>query len=474
MIKQDPLTATSPDPIQPDPSARYTKQAWLLIWAWGIFIALCLLIQGGRLLGLLFPAGSFGVGVFLYYRTPDLYVGYAWWMLFLSSLIRRIIDQQSGFINPGRWGLTGMLVACISLITVARCLPKVYRNDTSLAFIFSLLGIVYAFLVGIVLGRRGLPYMVVLFEWLAPVVFGFHLFLNWHQYPRLRQVIEQSFNWGVLVMGLYGVFQFFVAPSWERFYLDKGGALSFGTPEPLGIRVFSTLGSPQSFATVMMAGLLLLFGSQTKLRFVASGAGYLSFLLSAARSAWVGWLAGVLAFIPFIRPKFQMRFLVTVLMMAILVVPIVSLEPFSEGITQRLESFLNAQDDVSLQGRSEGYQDALSLALSEVTGGGLGSAGPATALGGGDSGILPLFFSFGWVGVIPYAGGLLMLMLKLLQTKDKGRDVFSSAARAIALGTFAQIWLNNIFSDAFGLVLWGFLGIGLAAQQYNAHQRSLR
>jgi len=469
--QQTPLILNSESSALPQ-SPDFTKQAWLLIWAWSLFIALCLLGHGGKLLAPLFPVGSLGIGLFLYFRTPALYVGYVWWMLFLGSLVRRIIDQQSGYITPGRWGLTGMLVASISIITFIRYFPKVYRQASNLPFVMSIMSVLYAALVGVIFGKHDLQYLVVIFEWLGPVAFGFHLFCNWQHYPRFRQVIERSFNWGVLVMGLYGVYQFLVAPEWDRFYLNNGSALSFGTPEPLGIRVFSSLGAPQVFGTVMMAGLLLLFGSQEKLRFAASGAGYLSFLLSMARSAWVGWAAGVIAFVPFLKPKFQMRFLVTVLVMAILVVPLVNMEPFSEGIKQRLETLSNPQDDVSFQGRAEGYNDALSLALTEVTGDGLGSAGPDTALGGSDSGILPLFFSFGWVGVIPYGGGLLLLLLQLLQSRDSGRDVFSSAARAITLGTFAQVWLNNIFPADLGLVLWGFLGIGLAAQKYHAQQRS--
>jgi hypothetical protein len=200
-----------------------------------------------------------------------------------------------------------------------------------------------------------------------------------------------------------------------------------------------------------------------------------------ARSAWLGWLAGVVTFFPFLKPRLQMRFVLTILVMATLVVPIVSLEPFSEAINQRLESLSNTSEDTSLQERTEGYEILLNLAFSEVIGQGLGSGSPrqeigraavATALGGSDSGILPLLFSFGWVGAIPYAGGILLILLQLFQGKDIGGDSFSSAARAIALGTFAQVGLNNIFPDAFGLVLWGFLGIGLAAQRYYAHQRS--
>ena len=70
-----------------------------------------------------------------------------------------------------------------------------------------------------------------------------------------------------------------------------------GTPEPLGIRVFSTMNSPGPFANVLLAGLLILltnenFSARPRLRAV----GYLSFLLlSLVRSAWIGWFLGLLS-----------------------------------------------------------------------------------------------------------------------------------------------------------------------------------
>lgn len=477
------LQPSTPSLTQPLPTEQdYTKRAWTIICVWGIFITLCLLIRGGRLLAPLFPLGSVGVGLFLFYRTPSLYVGYTWWFCFIASAIRRIIDYQSGYVTPGRWGVTAMLVASISVITLFQSAPTAYRKN-GFPFILSTIGVLYAFVMGALTKRVDLAYLVGFIEWLGPIAFGFYLFSHWQDYPKFRQVIERCFVWGVAVMGTYGIIQYCFVPGWDRFYVDVIKASSFGSPVPFQIRVFSTLGSPQAFGTVMMAGVLLLFGSQGSLRFPASGVGYLSFLLSAARSAWLGWAAGVITFFPFLKARLQMQFVLTILIMSILVVPIISLEPFAEAINQRLESLSNTSEDVSFQERTEGYGLLLNLALSEVIGQGLGTGGPrpeigrasiVAPIGGSDSGILPLLFSFGWIGTIPYVGGILLILLQLFQGKDGGGDSFSSAARAIALGTFAQVGLNNIFPDAFGLVLWGFLGIGLAAQKYYGHQRRLR
>jgi hypothetical protein len=75
------------------------------------------------------------------------------------------------------------------------------------------------------------------------------------------------------------------------------------------------------------------------------------------------------------------------------------------------------------------------------------------------------------VGTLPYLGGLLLLIISLLSTKEAAFDPFVSAARAIAIGTFSQISLNNVMLSVFGMVLWAFIGLSVAARVYYAKQR---
>ena len=277
-------------------------------------------------------------------------------------------------------------------------------------------------------------------------------------------------------MGGYGIFQYCVAPEWDQFYLNKLSVSSFGKPFPFEIRVFGTQNSPQDFANTMMAGLILILSSNEQLRFAASGIGYIAFLLTAARSAWLGWIAGLLAFLPSLSLKFQMRLVLTLLLMALLVVPLANIEPFATPIQQRLESLseTTSGDDFSLQERQQGYDDLLAIALTEVVGSGIGGRGralPASAIGGSDSGILPLLFTLGWFGALPYLMGIGLIVYSLFQTKESRNDPFSSASRAIVFGSISQIWLNNIFAGDVAMILWGFLGIGMAASKYYSHQK---
>ncbi len=455
-----------PPPLAQGKKSAGEKQGQALMAAWGILIALCLLARAGQLLILVFPAGSVAVGLFLYFRAPVLYVSFTWWMLFLGALVRKIIDYQSGYVTPGRWGLSALLVAAISLITLFKYLPRAHREG-GMPFIISLLGLAYAILVGLAYDRLGPRFIVGVIEWLAPIAFGFHIFIHWRNYPDYRKSILTTFIWGTLVMGAYGIFQYCVAPAWDAFYLDELEVNSFGSATPFAIRVWGTSTSPQDFGAIMLAGVVLIFSGQGVIKFAAAGTGYLSFLLTMARSSWLGWLASMVMFLPSLKLQLQIRLLVTILVMSLVVVPLTQIEPFAEVISDRLESFTNGRDDTSLDDRTSGYQQLSNRALSEFIGLGLGGdPGISTDLGSGDTSIFPLLFQFGWFGTIPYVGGILLIIVKSFSAHQMRADAFGSAARAIALGIFVQIGFNQIFINVFGFMLWGFLGISLAAINY--------
>jgi len=83
-------------------------------------------------------------------------------------------------------------------------------------------------------------------------------------------------------------------------------------------------------------------------------------------------------------------------------------------------------------------------------------------------------FSLGWFGALPYLSGIFLILYRLFAAKESCQDQFSSASRAIVVGSLAQVGLNNIFAGDMGMVLWSFLGIGMAASHYYSHQRRIR
>ncbi|MBF2025190.1 MAG: O-antigen ligase domain-containing protein [Oscillatoriales cyanobacterium C42_A2020_001] len=443
--------------------------AWIPIFTVILLTLLCFVAKAVVILRIAYPVACFMTAVWLYFRYPILYLGFNWWVWFLTPFVRRVGDLQGGWLDPNPIMLTPFLTALITLVTFVQYFPKAYHRG-GLPFLMAIVAVIYGLLVGISNWSLIQP-LVPLLNWLTPILFGFHLFVHWRQYPLYRRVTQRVFLWGVAVMGFYGIVQYLFAPAWDRFWLMNQETQVFGIPEPLGIRVFSTMNSTQPFACVMAAGLVLLFSDRGGARFLAAGVGYLSFLLTLARSSWLGWVVSLAFFIPSLKQRLQIRLVLTVFVMTILVLPLTAIDPFADVINSRLQSLFDIGNDVSFNARSVGYNQALGLALNEVVGQGLGGVIISESLGPNDSGILSLLFLLGWFGTLPYLGGLLVLLLSLTRKIEGGDDPFAAASRAIALGTFAQIGLNESMLGVFGMVLWGFLGIALAAQRYYWYQR---
>ncbi len=440
--------------------------AWTAIFGL-VAISAALIFAGlGRIMNLAFPVSALVVGVFLYFRYPLLYIGFTWWLWFLTPLIRRLTDYRSSYTEPSPILLAPFLVTLVSLVTVWRYLPKIYKQG-AFPYILSLLAVFYGFLVGLI-SRSPIPVGIALLDWLAPIAFGFHLFVNWQNYPIYRRSIQRIFLWGVLVMGVYGVLQFIVAPEWDRYWLIKAEFASGGKPQPLMINVWSTMASNRPFGTVMNAGLLLLLVNPNKgaLATPATGSGYLSFLLARKRTTWASGLIGLLVLTSSLKGSIQMRIIITIILTALCVVPLATLEPFSEFLNARLSTFTELETDNSAQIRQETFSQLIDNALNSYLGGGIG--GPTH-----DSGILSILLDLGWFGTLFYLSGILLLLFSVFQGYETRSDQFACAARAIAFSTFIQIPLGLPHIEAQGMILWSFLSLGIAAQKYNLYQKRL-
>jgi len=441
--------------------------AWIAIIGFAGFSTLCAFAGLSKVLNLIFPIGAVAVGLLLYFRAPLLYIGFTWWLWFLSPLIRRYIDYRSIYTEPSLIILTPFLVTLITLITVFQNIPKAKQQE-SLPFILTLLGVLYGYLVGALLASPVSATTKVL-EWLAPVTFSFHLFVNWREYPSYRQTTQRIFLWCVLITGAYGIYQFMVAPEWDTTWMLnlEERAVTFGLPEPFGIRVWSTMHGPLVFASVMAAGLILLTTNTGSLSFLAIMLGFLTLLLSMVRTAWLGWLFGMFDLLVFLKPKFQMRLILFVVILALCLIPLINLEPFSDVINARIQTLTDLSNDTSASDRQGAYASQIGTALTNVLGDGIGGRFANQVF---DSAILESFFTLGLFGGAFYLGGMASLLSRLIGNFRTSTDVFLNAARAITISIVVQMPLGSVIRGLPGVVLWGFLGIGLAAQKYHQDQ----
>jgi len=461
----------SPDLLTPWKSSVGSSSpilAWVAIGFFTLFSLLGAFIGLGKVLNYAVPAGALLVGLFLYLRYPILYVEFVWWVWFIAPLVRRFVDYRSGFTNPSPILLAPYLATLPTAITFLRVLPGLNRQG-GLPFILAMIGVSYSSLIGII--NEPLPSVVLaLLAWLSPLIFGCHLFSHWRDYPLYRKSIERTFFWCVLLAGSYGIYQYMVSPEWDRFWvtnmIDELGIVTFGTPEPLGMRVWSTMNGPLIFAASMSAGLLLLLSKTEPLANIATVVGFLSFLLSQVRTSWIGWLLGLVVLITSLKQSLQIRLIVIITVLAACIISLAMIEPFAEVISTRTSTLTNVQEDNSAITRRGIYEQVLNDSLTNFLGNGMSKAG------GGDSGILEILMKMGWLGSIFYMSGIILLLAKPLQGTSLRKDVFAKTANAIALGLFAQLPFGAVMVELPGVILWGFLGMKLAAWKYHSYEQT--
>lgn len=437
--------------------------AWLAILALVLFSALCLLIHAGSILRLTYPLLALAVGVFLYLRYPILYIGFTWWVWFLTPLVTRLADYQSGWDAQRLMMVAPYLVTLVTLATFFKNLPRSYREG-GLPFVLTFAGVFYGFVIGLIMNSPAAAARSLL-DWLSPVSFGFHIFMNWRDYPNYRQNIQRTFLWGVLLVGMYGLMQYVVAPDWDRLWLVTSKMTSSaGRPEPFGFRLWSTMHEPAACGYLMMTGGLLLLNSNNPLRIPAALFGYLTLLLTMVRTVWGAWLVGFITLITSLKPQLQMRLIITILVVTVCVIPLTTILPLSDGLTSRLQSFSNLENDTSANDRKALYQGLLNIALSEGFGQGLGSGEPI------DSGILVILLTLGWFGTSFYLGGIILLLFILFQGSESRFDPFANTARSISIGLIGIIFFGSPTLSIYGMFFWGFSALGMAARKYYQHQ----
>ncbi|MBD2298775.1 O-antigen ligase domain-containing protein [Nostoc sp. FACHB-87] len=474
MISQSLLfNSFSETPFSPK---QRSLQGWSAILGFILLSVTCYFAGVAGSLRLIYPVTALIVAIFLYLRHPILYIGFTWWMWFITPLVARLIDYKVGWDPTRQILIAPYLVVFVTIATFLRHFPKASRQG-GLPFILAFVGVIYGFLVGLIYNTP-VPVARGLLDWLSPIIFAFHLFMNWRDYPSYRQNLQRTFLWCVLLTGAYGIYQFVVAPEWDRYWLIQSKLFtSSGDPVPFGMRVWSTLHSVGPFGAVMQAGLLLLFTSSGPLIFPASAVGYLSFLLTQARTNWGGWLLGVIMIMGSVKARIQMRLIILILVIAACVVPLTTIEPISDVVAARLETFTNLQEDTSFRDRSGSYDRNLSLALSNLLGNGIGNTWKVNEKTGQievfviDSGILDMFFTLGWFGAVFYLGGLILTLFSVANYTESRFDSFISTARAIGFSATAQLVIGSGMLSIAGIILWGFLAMAMAGHKYHQSQK---
>jgi hypothetical protein len=404
-------------------------------------------------------------------RSPALYVQLSLWVVFLSPLLRRIVDYEIGYRATNPILLAPLLVPGLTLLPLLERARALGRRDL-VPYALALAGVACGFVVGVLkLGLLVAGYGVV--TWIVPLAFGCFVALRADDYPEMRRSLTRAFVLALLLVGAYAVAQFVWPPPWDVYWVVNGGQSAVLDPRPLHLRIFGPLNSFGPLAAVLLAGLIVALSSDAPivLRTAAALVGALALMLTQVRAAWGGLLIAVLLLVAFTRRLRRLRTLAVLAIPAALL-PLVLAMPEASVVRARLDSLGRLDADQSYLERQAYRAAAWNAILTTPEGEGTGATGMAWVLTGRpqdftvEQGEQDALYSLGWVGGTLYLAGVLALMWRTAAGGEARDDRFGRAARCAALALFLVSLLGNVFVAVGGTLFWTFVGAHVAARRH--------
>jgi hypothetical protein len=412
------------------------------------------------LLRVVFPAGVCLCGYWLYRRDECHYLSFAMWVVMLTPLLRRLVDYRSSYQFQSLVLLAPVLIIWLPAIDLRRRLAMATPMLRT-ALLLTVSGVFFGAGIGVIKHPSSSSSIILsAVMWLGPMVLCVFA-ASVSDRERLARVLTTTFACGVLVMSLYGVYQFVVAPPWDTYWLREVNignfSPSFGHPEPFGIRVWSTMNSPGAFALFLGSCLIWLATRKGLLVSLANMTGYLALLLTLVRTAWMMTALGLLLCVLVTRKKPSLKSALSgVLTIVVIGCGLLYAMQFPK-VQDRLKTLTSLKSDRSVSERKLMYAFMEKYILSTPLGDGLQS--PAEYHGYLlDSTFAELFFMLGWIGAFCYSAGLGYLLLRMTVSLRRV-SATQAAAVVVALAMVSQAISGDILYRQGGVILWLSIGI---------------
>ena len=409
-------------------------------------------------LRLLFPLLAVVVAYRILIFSEACYISFVLWIYILSPFVRRIVDWKTSYQEHSLILIAPLLVTlipCKDLYRRFSMVPATVRNAALLVFA----GIFFGFGVGMIKHPSASTILAAL-TWSAPIVL-FVFAASIRDRARLIAVLNATLLWGVVVMSLYGIYQFVVAPPWDTYWLRQISAdsiaPSFGQPRPMAIRVWSTMNAPGPFAVVLSAALIWLSGVEGSFPIFCSSIGYIALSLTLVRSAWLQTAFALLICFCFSGKRRRMKNTIIPWLIAASVAGLFIGTTESAGFIERLKTFSSLGSDESVNERKEMYVYMLDAISETPSGAGLESV---TAVHGFplDSSLMQIVYMLGWIGALCYLVGFSYLLVQIgCSIRRLSQEQVSAAAITVAGAT--QLFSGDVVSRQGGVFLWLFAGL---------------
>ena len=377
----------------------------------------------------------------------------------------RLVDMEAGWDATNPMLMAGYVVALPMVPTILRRVRLLEGRDVlfpALAGICMIYGFVVSLLRGdFVAGLIGLS------DWSVPLLYYFFIVTHDGQIASLAQRLPRFVAANLLVLSIYGIWQFVTPAEWDCLWLSNVDATSFGSPEPFMVRIFSTLNSPSTFANWTMALLVLSLGFRYWLTLFAQLVGTVALALTVVRTAWAA-LAIALLFMMLSSGRRGLRYAGYAALVAFAaVVAITAFPKLGEVVSARFNTFSDLQNDGSALERLDTASKVLVLINENPFGVGVGAFGRAAVAANSvvfqgpiDNGILEIFATLGWFVGLIYCVALIGAPAALLL----GRLPLTPHSRvtlAAGIACLCQLPIANVAGFA-GVVMWTMFALTAA------------
>lgn len=437
-------------------------------WSLAVSGAAVLVPPVAAVAGPLYLLGALGIAVTWRLRHHDRLVEFALWLWVLAPGVRRCVDLNAGFQQDS---VVLLVAPLVSLLAVEPALYRVrylrgrwWRLASRVVMV-----VAYGAAVAVVLARSPVSVGIAGLQVMAPLALGAGMAVGLAR-DQQRAVLARFATWVPLTVGTYGIVQYVVAPAWDRAWLVSISdvATSFGLPEPLGIRVFSTVNDPGSLAVVLVLCLLVLISRNELGRWegLAILVGATCLGLTLVRSAWIVLAAALLVLLVRGWVKTGRVVGAAIGLAVVLSVFGTTLAPVLERFESSTES---GAGDQSLNDRIAFQTLHFVPALLDPIGSGLGSVGTSVrrdasadqAFASPDSGYLEIIQTYGG----PLGSLVVLSIVSACASAARHRRRGLEGAAALAAVMPVQLLFSSVFTSAMGVVFWSCLTLALPVEQ---------
>jgi hypothetical protein len=406
------------------------------------------------------------------------YVVFAMWGLFPE--LRRVIDWKSSFASVSIVSILPLLALVPAAIAVVKKLRRQSLPREAIVLVWLWLGAFgYGYAVALAVGNA-VPATYTLAGFLLPMFFGL-LPIGWRAIDGLA-LYERIASFALKLsvpIALYAFYQYVAPPPWDLFWLEQTHLVSVGIAEAFGFRPFGTLNAPGPFADFLVFILILnlprVRGAKVWRGF-AIALDVAALAMTLVRADWIALAIAVVVFVALSPRKVANLSAIGVVALVVGLFAGNASTIFgsdqADGISERFTSLGDITTDVSFVERQRLFGEALSNAIAEPTGEGLGVLGTAAKLGSGgatvdfDNGYIARFTELGYFGMAAYLAAILAMFAVTARrwwVLNRAGDAQAASIAAAALGLQAALIFLDTSSDHHSLLsaLFFWLAFGL-------------